>query len=161
MGRGDWREVAVRSIIDKRQITPYFQPILDLHHGTVLAWEVFSRGPEVLSSPAEIFAKAEALGVLPELESLCRNITLRTIARLPSSLRSRSFFINVSPNSAANPNLRNRDMRADLARLGLDQRNFVIEISERESVADYTAFERQIRHYVEQGFKVELDNLGS
>ena len=88
MGRGDWREVAVRSIIDKRQITPYFQPILDLHHGTVLAWEVFSRGPEALSAPAEIFTKAQALGLLSELESVCRNITLRTIARLPSSLRS-------------------------------------------------------------------------
>ena len=160
-GRGDWREVAVRSIIDKRQITPYFQPVLDLHHGTVLAWEVFSRGPEALSSPAEIFAKAQALGLLSELESVCRNITLRTIARLPSSLRSRSFFINVSPSAAGDPDLRNRDMRADLARLGLDQHNFVIEISERDSVVDYPAFESQIRHYLEQGFKIALDDLGA
>ena len=160
-GRGDWRDVAVRSIIDKRQITAHFQPILDLHHGTVLAWEVFSRGPEVLSSPAEIFAKAEALGVLPELESLCRNITLRTIARLPSPLRSRSFFINVSPSAASDCDLLDRHMRADLARLGLDQRNFVIEITERRSLVDYAAFELQIRHYAEQGFKIALDDLGA
>ncbi len=160
-GRGDWREVAVRSIIDKRQITPYFQPILDLHHGTVLAWEVFSRGPEALSAPAEIFTKAEALGLLSELESVCRSVTLRTIARLPSSLRSRSYFIKVSPNAASDPDLRNRDMRADFARLGFDQRNFVIEITERESIVNYAAFERQIRHYMEQGFKVALADLGA
>jgi diguanylate cyclase (GGDEF)-like protein len=160
-GRGDWRDVAVRSIIDKRQITAHFQPILDLHHGTVLAWEVFSRGPEALSSPGEIFAKAEALGLLSELESVCRNIALRTIARLPSPLRSRSFFINVSPNAIGDPDLLNRHMLTDLARLGLDQRNFVIEITERKSLVDYAAFEQQIRYYAEQGFKIALDDLGA
>ncbi len=160
-GKGDWREEAVRAIIDTRQVTSHFQPIVDLHRGTVLAWEVLSRGPELLSSPAEIFAKTETLGLLPELEEVCRDVALCTIARLPPSLRSRSFFINVSPNAAGDPDLRNRDMRADLARLGLDQRNFVVEIAERESVINYAAFERQIRHYLEQGFKVALANLGA
>ena len=160
-GRGDWREEAVRTIIDTRQITSHFQPIVDLHHGTILAWEVLSRGPELLSSPAEIFAKAEALGLLSELEEVCRDIALHTIAQLPSSLRSRSFFINVSPNMIGDTQLLNECLRTELASLGLDQRNFVIEITERESIMDYAAFDRQIRYYVEQGFRIALDDLGA
>ena len=52
-------ERAVRDIVERRLITSHFQPILDLHHGTVMAWEVLSRGPDPLSSPTEIFATAE------------------------------------------------------------------------------------------------------
>ena len=134
---------------------------MDLHHGTVLGWEVLSRGPESFSSPAEIFAEAKTLGLLSRLESICRNVALRAIARLPSSLRSRSFFINVSPNALGDPRLPDGDMQAEFANLGLDQRSFVIEITERESIADYRAFERQMRHYVKQGFKIALDDLGA
>jgi diguanylate cyclase (GGDEF)-like protein len=159
--RRDWREEVVRTIIAEQQITAHFQPIVDLHHGTVLAWEVLSRGPATLPSPTEIFAKAESLGLLSELESVCRNVALRTIARFPLPFRSRSFFINVSPNVIGDPRLHNGHMQAELANLGLDQRNFVIEITERESIVDYPAFEQQIRYYVEQGFKIALDDLGA
>jgi EAL domain-containing protein (putative c-di-GMP-specific phosphodiesterase class I) len=119
-GQGDWREEAVRAIIDTRQVTSHFQPIVDLHRGTVLAWEVLSRGPELLSSPAEIFAKTEALGLLPELEEVCRDVALCTIARLPPPLRSRSFFINVSPNAIGDPQPTNEHLRTEFANLGLD-----------------------------------------
>ncbi len=160
-GRGDWREEAVRAIIDTRQVTSHFQPIVDLHNGTVLAWEVLTRGPEFLSSPAEIFAEAKALGLLPKLEEVCRDVALCTIARLPSSLRSRSFFINVSPNAISDAQPINECLRAKLANLGLDQRNFVIEISERESGDDHASMDHQIGYYVEQGFRIALDDLGA
>ena len=160
-GHGDWRSLAVRTIIDERKITANFQPIVDLHHGTVLAWEVLSRGPESLASPSEIFAVAESLGLLPDLEVLCRDVALQTIALFSSSLRSRSFFLNVSPNALGEQSLFGGDMHAEIAELGLDQRNFVIEITERESILDYAAFERQIHCYVEQGFRIALDDLGA
>lgn len=160
-GRNDCREDALRTIIDRRQIVPHFQPIVDLHRGTVLAWEVLSRGPESFASAAEIFAEAKTLGLLSRLESVCRNIALRTISRFPSALRSRSFFINVSPNAISDPRMPNGNMQAELANLGLDQRNFVIEITERSSIDNYEGFERQIRHYVEQGFKIALDDMGA
>lgn len=160
-GQGDWREAAVRRIIDKRQIVSRFQPILDLHHGTVLAWEVRSRGPEWFPSPSEIFAKAESVGMVSRLEQICRSVALNTIAALPSSLRSRSYFINVSPNATGDRPLLSGHMQAEIAGLGLDQRNFVIEITERESIVDYDAFEQQIGYYVAQGFRIALDDLGA
>jgi diguanylate cyclase (GGDEF)-like protein len=152
---------AVADIVERQRITSHFQPILDLHHGTVMAWEVLSRGPEPFSAPSELFAAAEKLGLGPQLEYVCRHVALRTIAGFSSPLRARTFFINVSPNVIGDPRLMNGHMQTELAALGLDQRNFVIEITERESIGDYAAFERQIRHYVEHGFRIALDDLGA
>jgi len=151
----------VRAIVGDRLISSHFQPIVDLHHGSAIAWEVLSRGPEPLSSPAEIFARAEQLGLLSELETVCRDVALETIARLPAEQRSRLFFLNVSPNVIGDPRMLNGHMQEKLAGLALDQRNIVIEITERESIMDYGAFERQIRHYVDKGFKIALDDLGA
>jgi EAL domain-containing protein (putative c-di-GMP-specific phosphodiesterase class I)/GGDEF domain-containing protein len=108
-----------------------------------------------------MFAKAETLGLLPELEELCRDVALRTISQLPPSLRSRSFFINLSPNGILAPGLLNGHLRAELAGLGLDQKSVVIEIPERETITDYGVFERQLRYYLEQGFRVALDDVGT
>ena len=154
-------EAAIRDIVDRQLIKPHFQPIVDLHHGTVMAWEVLSRGPEPLSAPTEIFAAADKLGLLSRVEFVCRNVALRAIAGFPPALRSRPFFINISPSAIGDPRAQNGHMQAEVAGLGLDRRNIVIEITERESIVDYAAFERQIRHYVEQGFRIALDDLGA
>lgn len=151
----------IRRIVSDRLITPHFQPIVDLHHGAVLAWEVLSRGPGASPPPNKLFAAAEKAGLLSELEAVCRNAALGAIARLPPLLRSRLFFINVSPNLIVGAATAKDSMQAEMARLGLDQRNVVIEITERESISDYAAFERQIRTYVEQGFRIALDDIGT
>jgi len=151
----------IRRIVSDRLITPHFQPIVDLHQGGVLAWEVLSRGPAASPPPNKLFLAAERAGLLYQLESVCRNAALGAIARLPPLLRSRLFFINVSPNLIAGAGPTKDSMQAEMARLGLDQRNVVIEITERESIADYAAFERQMRTYVEQGFKIALDDIGT
>ena len=151
----------IRRIVSDRLITPHFQPIVDLQHGAVLAWEVLSRGPGTAPPPNKLFAAAAQAGLLSELEAVCRNAALGAIARLPPLLRSRLFFINVSPNLIASAGSATDSMQAEMTRLGLDQRNVVIEITERESIADYAAFERQLRTYVEQGFRIALDDVGT
>ena len=156
-GPDEW----LRRIVSGRLITPHFQPIVDLHHGAVLGWEVLARGPETSPPPGKLFAAAAQLGLLSELDGVCRNAALGAIARLPPLLRSRLFFINVSPNVIAGASGAKDSLQAELARLGLDRRNVVIELTERESIADYAAFERHLRTYVEQGFKVALDDVGT
>ena len=155
------RDELVRRIVEQHLITPHFQPVVDLHHGAVMGWEVLSRGPEALPAPGRLFAAAERLGLTAELDGVCRNAALAAIARLPPLLRARMFFINVSPNVFGGPGAANGPLQAELARLGVDQRNVVIEMTERESIADYAAFERQLRTFIEQGFEIALDNLGA
>jgi len=153
-------EEKAREIIDRQLITPHFQPIVDLRHGTTMAWEVLSRGPEPLSSPAAIFAAAERLGLSPRLESVCRAAALRAIAAFSPMIRTRPFFLNVSP-SIVDPFLCHGQVHAELASIGLDQRNIIIEITERESISDYAGFEHRIHQYIERGFRIALSNIGA
>jgi len=152
---------AAREIIERRLIKSCFQPIIDLQHGVIIGWEVLSRGPKELSSPREMFAAADNLGLRRRLELACRAVAFQSIARLPAALRARTFFLNVGPDTVADPVLRDGQVQKELAGFGLEQRNVVIEITERESISDYQAFERHIRQYVEQGFRIALDNVGA
>ena len=154
-------EDAVRTIIDRRQITPHFQPIVDLHHGTVLGWEVLSRGPASFPSAAQIFGDVGRLACWHGLEES---------AATPPCARLRGFHRRCDhvgfSSTSARVRSATRACRMDTCKpsstnLGLDQRNFVVEITERASIEDYGAFERQIRHYLEQGFKIALDDLGA
>jgi EAL domain-containing protein (putative c-di-GMP-specific phosphodiesterase class I)/GGDEF domain-containing protein len=152
---------SVEAIIDQQLITSHFQPIVDLFSGQVLAWEVLSRGPHWLSGPTEMFTASEEIGRSVDLELSCRKVALRTIAALPPLARQRRYFVNVSPEVFIDPTLMDGFMKADFEAHGLDQHNFVIEITEKESIVDYDAFERQIRHYVDWGVQIALDDFGA
>ena len=140
---------SVDDIIDQQLITSHFQPVVDLFSGQVLAWEVLARGPRWLSGPTEMFMATDRIGRSVDLELSCRKVALRTIAALPPLLRQRRYFVNVSPEVFIDPNLMDGFVKADFEAHGLDQHNFVIEITEKESIVDCAAFERQIRHYVD------------
>jgi len=151
----------VRAVIDGDLIAPHFQPIINLYNGSVLAWEILARGPSWLHGGAELFDAASAAGLLSELDRACRKAALRAVAALPEPLRGRRYFLNVSPSALSDPRELDQMMTSELRRQGLDQTDFVIEITERESIADYGAFERHLRAYVDQGFQTALDDFGA
>jgi diguanylate cyclase (GGDEF)-like protein len=152
---------ALQEITTNDLVVSHFQPIVDLHHGATLAWEVLSRGPRWMSTPNEMFAAAQELGLLHELEYACRRAAFRTIAGLPPELVHKRYFLNVSPHVLSDRAAMDRLVQVDLAQHGLDKSNFVIEVTERESIVDYAAFEQQIRDYVQQGFRIALDDFGA
>jgi EAL domain-containing protein (putative c-di-GMP-specific phosphodiesterase class I)/GGDEF domain-containing protein len=148
-------------ITERDLIVPHFQPIVDLHHGSALAWEILSRGPAEMPTPDAMFSTAARLGLVHELESACRRAAFKTIAELPSTLSGRRYFLNVSPLVISNQDASEGPLQVELARHGLDKSNFVMEITERESILDYEGFERHIREYVRQGFRIALDDFGA
>ena len=151
----------VQSVIANDLIAPHFQPIVNLYNGRVLAWEILARGPAWMHSPAELFDAAEAAGLAPEMDRACRKAALRGVAALPPTLRARRFFINVSPSVFAAPEKLDHLLGVDLKRQGLDEADIVLEITERDSIADYDAFERHLRELVNQGFQIALDDFGA
>ncbi|HVZ73199.1 MAG TPA: bifunctional diguanylate cyclase/phosphodiesterase [Polyangia bacterium] len=152
---------ALVEITENDLVTSHFQPIVDLHHGSTIAWEVLSRGPAFMPTPSEMFGAAERLGLSHDLENACRRVAFRTIARLPAGLSRKRYFLNVSPHVISTEGPNGGALQTDLARYGLEQSNLVMEITERESIVDYEGFERHIRDYVQQGFRIALDDFGA
>ncbi len=140
---------------------PHFHPILDLLTGTVLGFEVLSRGNPPFASPGSMFGEAAKRGCTWEMERACRIAALKKIAALPEDYRSAVYFINVSPDIFSDPRFLERFTQVRLSEYGLDQGQIVIEITEEKAFADVEHFAGLIRHYVNQGFRISLDDFGS
>ena len=151
----------VNEFIAAVQVRPHFHPIIDLFTGSVLGFEILSRGTFPFATPDKMFEEARSLGATWELERACRVAALKKIAALPEELRSLTYFINVSPDVFADPRFMSRFTQARLQEYGIDQNQIVIEITEKMTFPDYGHFEQLISRYTAQGFKIALDDFGS
>lgn len=148
-------------IIEKQQIIPHYQPIVDLFTGEIHGYEILSRAAAPFENPAFMFEKAKSWGMSWDLEYACRNAALENFSRMPEKYRGKKFFLNVSPHIFNDSRFISGKTMESLKLLELDPGNIVIEITETASVDDYIRFEEIIKYYVGQGFHVALDDFGA
>ncbi|WP_018750292.1 EAL domain-containing protein [Paenibacillus sanguinis] len=157
---------ALQKIIRHQTLTTYFQPILDLQEGSCLGYEVLNRPPV---SP--LFPHTEAfydfIGHTDQafaFERFCRDLSFNRfrlallLARKPADT---VVFINVHPQVLSDPNYRSGETIQLLARYGLSPQQVVFELTEKQAVHDYHAFQRILSHYRVQGFRIAIDDAGS
>jgi len=103
-----------------------YEAIVDINSAQVLGYEALSRGPEGtdISSPRELFRRAEDAGLLYELDCLCRKAALERARQLPSG---RTLFLNCLPTAIGDPNLRDEGLRKMLE--VFDLREAIMEIA--------------------------------
>jgi EAL domain-containing protein (putative c-di-GMP-specific phosphodiesterase class I) len=153
-------DVVLRDIRPE-DITPQFQPILDLSNGTVLGYEILSRGPAPYESPAMLFSRARELGLTAELERACRAAALARVARLAPELRQSQWFVNISPEVFCEGAEHIAPVIAAIRSSGIEPQQVVLEITERAAIDDAVRFERAARRYTAAGFRIALDDFGS
>jgi diguanylate cyclase (GGDEF)-like protein len=149
-----------RPIVRRGMITMLFQPIYDFKKGTVLAWEALARGPRdsELESPSMLFDFAEQTGQLFILEQVCRARAMQTVGTLGPGQR---LFLNIHPRAVVDPNFAPGKTLELLESHGLEPDNIVLEITERHSIKDFTAFHKTLDHYRSQGFRIAVDDAGT
>ncbi|MBU0689325.1 MAG: phosphodiesterase [Gammaproteobacteria bacterium] len=149
----------LQEILERRNLSALFQPIIDLKRGEFLGFEGLIRGPanSPLHSPANLFSTAEREGLALEVEMLARHTVLEGFARqnLPGLL-----FLNVSPQTLTQPSFRNGQTLAFLEQLDIDPSRVVIEITENQPTFDFDAMRSALLHYRGMGFKIAIDDLG-
>jgi PAS domain S-box-containing protein len=112
----------IQHIIDRRQIRPVFQPIVDLSRRAPVAVEALSRFPAWLAhTPAQLFADAAALGLATELDLAALEAALADAHRLPTEL---GLALNASPQTILSDRLPTL-----IAQSGLDPTRIIIEIT--------------------------------
>ncbi|GAB2181464.1 bifunctional diguanylate cyclase/phosphodiesterase [Denitratisoma sp. agr-D3] len=149
----------LQEVIDRRQLRPAFQPILDFRTRSYLGYEGLIRGPEGtdLFSPLMLFELARVSGQTEILERLCREVTFREFAaqKLPGRL-----FINVSATCLADPFFLNGETARLLQEIGLRAQQIVIEITENQHVNDFSLLRDQLATYRKIGYQIAVDDLG-
>lgn len=131
-----------------------FQPILSLASGTVVGYEGLSRFlTQPVRRPDRWFAEATQVGLGPELQALAIERILAAAAE--AGLPNHSFLsLNVSPRYLAHP-------AVAAAVASVDPSALVIEITEEETVENYTTLRQAMAPYLDQGVRFAVDDAGA
>lgn len=143
----------LNDVIERRDLVTLYQPVVDLHEGTVLGYEALTRGPPgELQDPALLFKLAYEAEALWKLDRTCRELALERAQALP---KGALLFLNTDPDSVFDPELRRSSFVRDLAD------RVVLEITERAAISDFALFRRALDVIRDLGLRLAIDDVGS
>lgn len=147
-------------ILDGKQLTPHFQPIVSLSQKKIMGYEALIRGPSdsPLHSPFNLFDTAERFDLSIKLEYICRELTIKRYAGL--NIKEK-LFINVSPSVLLQPDFKKGETLKLLDQFGVDPRFVVIELTEHQPTDDFQLMREAVTHYRKMGFEIAIDDLGA
>ncbi|MBI5331302.1 MAG: bifunctional diguanylate cyclase/phosphodiesterase [Betaproteobacteria bacterium] len=145
--------------IQAGRVEPWFQPIVDLRSGDIVAYEALSRlSLEGESMEASRFIEyAEKAGVIHRLDLQIMDKALRTMAAeaFPGLL-----FLNLSPR-VLNVAGFLRALRETCAACAIPHERVVLEITERDTMKNLLVLEKLAAELRLGGFKLAIDDFGS
>ena len=151
---------AVAQVAATGAIYAVFQPIFDLTTGAPRGYEGLVRPlPDSgFTDPGSLFEAAEATGRTGELDIACLNTVMETAARLrlPGSLT-----VNLSPRTLERDDFSVHALLRLIVRHGLDPRNIVLELTEREAVEDLDRLRQAVEACRVAGIRLAADDVGA
>jgi diguanylate cyclase (GGDEF)-like protein len=156
----DRLELALRSALANHEITPVFQPAIDLRSKRVTGFEALPcwRHPRLGEIPPERFIPlAEDTGLIQELTGQLLRSACRTAGDWPSHV---TLAINLSSEELHDPNLCLR-LLAILGETGLPPQRLEIEITESAVVRDVQMVKETLGPLRDAGVRIALDHFGT
>lgn len=150
------------------RVMPAYQPIVDLHSGTVVAEEALAR---IITVDGKVIGAEEFIEAASQFQlthKIDRSIVLSAFNRYADSLHNVSpltYFINISGDLLRHPHVL-KDL-LNSAKIyyddhKTDQRHApVIEVTERELLGDLEATRRTLAPFLDFGLRLAIDDFGS
>jgi len=152
---------AVARVLGERALRPVFQPLVHLPSGRIIGFEGLIRpdGASGFASPGALFAAAEIGGRTVELDLACLEVVLGGAAvAVPSPLL---VTVNLSPRTLEAPEFGATRLLAMLDRAGIAPERVILEITERETIADVTRVTTVLERCRSAGVRVAADDVGA
>ncbi|TNM69629.1 EAL domain-containing protein [Streptomyces sp. NP160] len=149
----------LRRLLREQRLVSWFQPIVDLSTGAVVAHEALVRGPadSPLHLPDALFGTARRHGLLPELDAACRAAAFRGAA-VHGLVEPLSLFVNVEPEVLDSAPL---DVLLEIAASAPGHLRVVVELTERALAKRPAELLRTVERVREAGWAVALDDVGA
>lgn len=157
--RVTWSERLISALAEER-FRVYAQPVLDLHSGEIVRYELLIRMlvDDEIVLPAEFLPAAERLGFIRDID---RWMVGQAVALLADSgLGGTSIEVNLSGRAFGDPDLL-VTIESALRTSGVDPRRLGFEITETAAIADIAKAERFITTLKQLGCRFSLDDFGS
>lgn len=145
------------------QITPFFQPKVDIATGEVCGFEALARwkrGDDLVPT-GEFISLAEEAGFIEEIDIAILGIAASKIADC-NALRGTQykFSSNLSANNFARLDLVEQ-LRDAVCETGLSPEFVTLEITESMYLSDWGRADMVVRQLRELGFRISLDDFGT
>jgi diguanylate cyclase (GGDEF)-like protein len=153
-------EHRLRDAIERGEIVPHYQPVVDLATRQVQSVELLSRWqhPERgLLPPSEFIALAERAGLMPALTQSLLQQACADLPRMPAHWR---VAINIVPSQFQDANFSEQLLNV-IRSAGADPCRFEIELTETALVSDIDAARSTIEALKREGMTVALDDFGT
>lgn len=155
------REEVTRLLNSDSFLKSAFQPIINLRSGLVFGFEALARiiGSTSFQNIGDLFPFAEKIGQLYPIETLCRRKAITSSRNVLEP--GEALFLNINPQVLTDPEFSSGKTKELLYAQGLEPSNVVLEITERNSIDDFTTFREALTHYRSQGYRIALDDVGA
>jgi diguanylate cyclase (GGDEF)-like protein len=156
----------LRRGIERHEIVPYFQPIVDLATGEVASFEVLARWlhPERgLLSPAEFLPSAESAGLMVDLGAAILRDSLAQLAHWRARgmrFASCALSVNVATQQLVD-NSFVEVVQTALGETGIDADSLWLEITETTLMQDAVAAGKALRALRSLGLHLSVDDFGT
>jgi len=151
---------AVDDIVEKRLLTPVYQPVYALSDGTCVGFEglVRPRDGAGFRSAGALFIAAEAVSRTVELDLAA----IRELARGAADLAPEHYLaVNLSPRTLEAAAFNPHEVLGALAQAGIEPDRLVIELTEREAIEDFELLGRNLAVFRRKGVRIAADDVGA
>lgn len=147
-------------IIKKKDISTVYQPIVSLIDAEIIGYEALSRAPidSSFEDTDKLFRVAQKYNKTWKLEQICR---IKAIERASNLDKNKFLFLNVDPRIIRDEKFKRGFTKEFLNKHNMSPDSIIFEITERTCINDYVSFKKAIKHYVDQGYKIAIDDTGS
>ncbi|OGQ99398.1 MAG: diguanylate phosphodiesterase [Deltaproteobacteria bacterium RIFOXYD12_FULL_55_16] len=150
----------VYQALEQQNIIPYFQPIIDLETGSLLAHEMLMRiptsGGTVLRAD-EFIEAAGRIGLLPKLDQL---LMQKAYEKANAEGYTGKLFINLTPKSLIIPEFMPNVLELT-KQYEIDPTRVVFEVTERDTLRNMTMLQKFVTRMKDLGFQFAVDDFGS
>jgi len=152
--------MAVRDIVRARNLTPVYQPIVDLRDGSVLGFEGLIRpgASSSFSNPGQLFAAAAAAGRTVELDLTCFEVVAAGSVQIG---QDQVVTINLSPQTLEVEDFSASWLLEILARYQISPGRVIVELTEREAITDLDRLRRNVAALQHAGVRLAADDVGA
>jgi EAL domain-containing protein (putative c-di-GMP-specific phosphodiesterase class I) len=153
LNESEWRKAVDDLVAGRGQLAARFEPIVDLHRGTIAGYESIAQFPGPPDAPAERWLReASHIGAGVALEIEVLRLALERLGSLPDQT---FLSVNVSPGFLASPVWQR--LLSGYARLD----RLVIELTEHSAIEHFRMAHGAIKAARQRGAMLAVDDTGS